>query len=108
MAEAASEELRASSAAELEKYRAEVEELLNKNEARAQESVEKIAGVSAESELLQLNCFGSRRTRHYFTKCSQQERDLLKFREQCDLHADLGAPNLSMTRTLISRMFSVG
>ena len=107
MAEAASEELRASSAAELEKYRAEVEELLNKNEARAQESVEKIAGVLAESELLQLQLLQvQEELEHYFTKCSQQERDLRKFEGQEAIQSDLDrAPNLSMTRTLISRMF---
>ena len=60
-----------------------MEELLNKNEAQAQESVEKIAGVLAESELLQLQLLQvQEELEHYFTKCSQQERDSRKFEGQ--------------------------
>ena len=110
MAEAASEELKVSSDAELEMLKVEMNELVRNNEAQAQESREKISDITAENELLQLQLLQvQEELEHYFTKCSQHERDLLKVHEQHDIHVDLEkAPNLSITRTLISRMFGAG
>ena len=106
-AKAASEDLKVSSDAELETLKVEMNELVRNNEAQAQESAEKISDITTENELLQLQLLQvQEELEHYFTKCSEQERDLLKFKEQHYIHADLEeAPNLSMTRTLISRMF---
>lgn len=108
MAEAASEDLKASSDAELETLKAEMNELVTNNEAQAQASAEKISDIRTENELLQLQLLQvQEELEHYFIKCSQQERDLLKLKEQHDIHVDLEkAPNFSMSRTLISRMFS--
>lgn len=110
IAEAVNEELKAGSAQEIETFKAEMNELVRNNEAQAQESADKISDITAENELLQLQLLQvQEELEHYFTKCSQQERDLLKLQEQHDIHVDLEkAPNLSMSRTLISRMFSAG
>jgi hypothetical protein len=110
MAEAVSEELKTSGEAELEKHRAEVEELFIKNEVRAQDFAEKISNFTAENELQKLQLSQvQEELEHYFAKCSQQERELRKFEGQEAIQADLErAPNLSMTRTLISRMFGAG